>query len=1067
MTTATPGTMATSASHASSPAAQDTPDVKRRLPALWLLYLIGLFTLTGFYLLAHFTGPAFVNSGFAFNVIGGSAVIALLVGARRNAPDHRWPWYLFALGQAFFVSGDVLAYNWQRFFGVPLPFPSLADAFYLAFYPLLIAGLLLLIRKANAGRNRSALIDSLIVTIAAGAMSWVYLMAPYAHDHTLTTSAKLTSIAYPLMDILVLGVVLRLAVGSRRRGTAFRFLVVGTSALLLSDAIYGWLQLHGGYNTGGLLDGGWAIFYALLGATALHPSMRELVEPAPEPDERLTRSRLVALTVATLTAPGLLIARGALGNSVDSYVLVATSIVLFTLVLMRLTGLVHRNEEAARREAALRLGGEALVKAVGRVDIYEAALKAAASVVGNDVVAHLHVTNGTPERLMHVGSSDGTHRARRELRLDDLPPEAAASVADRRVTTLERRGQNVSIAPLFIRGELTGLLSVVSAVELKRPVQESLATLATEVALALQSATLAEIAYNQRSEARLSALVENASDVICIVAANAGIRYLSPSVQRTFGHEPAALASGGLIEIVHPDEGERALTFIGEVAGRGAGDAQTTELRVRHADGSWRDVEVLATNLLEHEAIEGIVLNIRDVTERNELNHRAFHDPLTNLPNRLLFRNRLEHALAGQLRNQLPVAVLYVDIDNFKDINDTLGHDAGDRVLQEVARRLDECLRPADTAARLGGDEFAVLVQGSATESDTIEIAHRIRASLAMAVPVEGHHVRIAASIGVAFSSQGGPLERDAAGLLHDADAAMYIAKQAKSKVGRCAVFEPEMHAVARSRQDVGTELQRAMDNGEFTLHYQPIIDLSRGDMAGMEALARWHHPTRGHVSPIEFIPLMEETGLIVPLGHQILSEACRHAACLQRECPRDPPLTISVNVSAFQLQRSNFVDDVRGVLEATRLPASSLILELTESVLIGDTDLSVMRMNALRALGVRLAVDDFGTGYSSLMYLRRFPIDIIKIDRSFIADPSPKAAELTAAVIHMARVCDLEAVVEGIETAAHLERIRGMHTDFGQGFYFAKPLPGDEILALAVGQSRGQSERPAALPGI
>lgn len=1036
----------------------------RREPKIWLRYLIAVYGLTAVYLTAHFTGPAFLNSGAVYNVIGGSTVVALVVGARRNAPDYRWPWYLCALGQAFFVTGDVLAYNYQSFFGRPLPFPGIDDAFYLAFYPLLVGGVLLLIRKGNAGRNRAALIDSLIVTIAAGAMSWIYLMAPYAHDASLKLDTKLTAIAYPLMDVLVLGVVLRLAVGSRRRGPAFTFLVVGAFALVVSDALYGWFQLHGGYNTGALLDGGWALFYGLLGATALHPSMRELVEPAPEPDERLSRNRLVALTGATLAAPIVLIARGTLGNSVDSYVLVATSIVLFSLVLMRLTGLVHRNEEAARREAALRLGGEALVTAVGRKEIYSAALQAARSVVDEDVVAYLYVTNGSPGKLVPVGSSDGSHRRLEELRLDELPAGAAESVRERRVTTVERRGRMVSIAPLFIRDELTGLLSVASPVALKRSVQEGLATLATEVALALQSASLAEIAHDQRSEARLTALVENSSDVICIVGTDAGVRYLSPSVDRTFGHEPATLRGAPIVNIVHPDETDRVLSFIEEVAARVTGDGQTTQLRLRHADGSWRDVEVLATNLLRHEAIEGIVLNVRDVTERNELNHRAFHDPLTNLPNRLLFRNRLEHALAAQVRNGLPVAVLYVDIDNFKDVNDGFGHAAGDRVLQEVARRLDECLRPADTAARLGGDEFAVLIQGSPNESDTIEIAHRIRAALAAAVLLDGQQVPIAASIGVALGAQGGPLTRDAAGLLQDADAAMYVAKQSKSVYGRCAVFEPSMRDHARLRQGLRGELQRALDNGEFTLCYQPIIDLIRGDMAGMEALARWHHPTRGNVPPVEFVPLMEETGLIVPLGQQILLEACRHAARLQQECPRDPPLSISVNVSASQLQRAEFVEEVREVLLHTGIPPSSLIIELTESVLMGDTDLSVKRMSALRSVGVRLAVDDFGTGYSSLMYLRRFPVDIIKIDRSFIADPSPKALELTATMIQMARVCELEAVVEGVETAAHLERIRAMRTEFGQGFYFAKPLPGEEILALAVEQSLGRFVTPDAL---
>jgi diguanylate cyclase (GGDEF)-like protein/PAS domain S-box-containing protein len=1027
----------------------------RPRPRVWFVYLAVIAGLTSAYILGHFVGLRWLNSGPVYNIIGASTVVALIVGARKNSADRRLPWYLFALGQAFFVTGDVLAYNYHRFFGGELPSPSIADPFYLAFYPLLVAGLLLLIRERNETRDRASLIDALIVTVAAAALSWVYLMAPYAHDHTLKLTTKLTSIAYPMMDILVLGVVLRLAVGSRRRGVAFRFLVVGTGALLLTDAIYGWKLLHGGYTTGGVLDIGWAVFYALLGAAALHPSMRELVERAPEPDDRLTRHRLVLLTCATLAAPAVLMARGLLGESLDGYVLVAASMILFGLVLTRMTGLVHKHEEAVRREAALRLGGEALVTAITREEIYSAALQAARSVVDEDVVARLYIANGTPAQLIAVGSSDGDAASLPPLCLDELPATVNKGLGQHHIVSVEQSGQFVALAPLFIREEVTGLLSVVSSTRLKRAAEESLATLATEVALTLQSAALTEQALYQRSEARLSSLVENASDVICIVGEDSAFRYVSPSVQRRFGHLPEELSNLPLTDIVHPDEQQRVFSFIAACAAQPAGTPQTAEFRVRQSAGHWRDVEALGTNLLGHEAVDGIVLNIRDVTERNELNHRAFHDPLTNLPNRLLFRNRLEHALAGQLRDKRLVAVLYLDIDNFKDVNDSLGHAAGDKVLQEVGRRLDECMRPVDTAARLGGDEFAVLVHGSESETHTIEIAHRVRNALAVTVPIEGEQISIATSIGIAFSDQAGPVRRDAAGLLRDADAAMYMAKQSESGKGGYAVFQSEMHAQALSRLELKADLQRALEDGEFTLRYQPIIDLPRGDMAGMEALARWEHPTRGTVSPLEFIPLVEETGLIVPLGHQILREACKHAALLQHECPRDPPLSMSVNVSAFQLQRPEFVDEVRRVLEESELAPSSLILEVTESVMMRDMDLSISRMNELRSLGVKLAIDDFGTGYSSLMYLRRLPVDILKIDRSFMADPSPKVTELTAAVVQLARIFELDAVVEGIETATHLERIQEMHSDFGQGFYFAKPLSGEDVMTIAVEQSQ------------
>ena len=388
------------------------------MPRAWSAYLAGVAALTTAYILGHFVGLRWLNSGPVYNIIGGSAVVALIVGARKNSHDRRLPWYLLALGQAFFVTGDVLAYNYERFFGSALPFPSIADAFYLAVGPLMVAGLLLLTRDRKEARSRASLIDALIITVAAAALSWVYLMGPYAQDHTLTLGTKLISIAYPLSDILVLGVLLRMAVGSRRRGPAFGFLVCGTAALLLTDTIYGWKLLHGGYTTGGVLDAGWAIFYGLLGASALHPSMRKLVERAPAADDRLTRIRLALLTCATLTAPILLLARGSLGGSLDSYILVAASIILFALVLLRMTGLVLRNEEAARREAALRVAGEALVTAASREAIYSAALQAAQAVVEQNVIVSLYLASGSEEQLTAVDSSDGDATS--------LPPPCAS-----------------------------------------------------------------------------------------------------------------------------------------------------------------------------------------------------------------------------------------------------------------------------------------------------------------------------------------------------------------------------------------------------------------------------------------------------------------------------------------------------------------------------------------------------------------------------------------------------------------------------------------------------------------
>ena len=679
--------------------------------------------------------------------------------------------------------GDVLAYNYTRFFGTPLPFPSVADAFYLAVYPLLVGGLLLMIRQRSETRNAASLIDALMFTVAAAALSWLYLMAPYAHDHTLSLTTKLTSIAYPLADIMILGVVLRLALGTRQRGTSSVFLLSGAALVMITDTIYGWKLLHGGYTTGGVLDAGWAGFYALLGAAALHPSMRRLVEPAPDRDDRLGRKRLVLLTCAALTAPALLLIRGSSLGTLDFYVLTVAAVILFALVLLRMTGLVHRNEEAAGREAALRLSGEGLVAAVTREDIYLTALRAAGSLADEEVIARMYITADGPGRLTAVASSDGNVASRPSLGLDELPPGARSELQEHRAVTLENLGQSEFLAPLFIRTELIGLLSVLSPKPLKRAAELSLVGLASEVALALQSAALTERTLYQRSEARLTSLVRNASDVICIVAEDASIRYLSPSVERMFGYPPTHCRTVISATSCTPTIARGCWPSSWPPRNsRPASPTPPTSAFATPRQG-WRDVEALATNLLgrrghqRHRPQHPRRHRAQGVRGRAE--HQAFHDTLTGLPNRALFHNRVEHALAGQLRDGMTVAVLFLDIDDFKDVNDSLGHAAGDEVLQEVGRRLDDCMRPVDTAARLGGDEFAVLIQSSESEMHAIEIAHRVMDALASALTLAGRQITIATSIGIAFGAGEHPPSRNANELLRDADAAMYMAKQA------------------------------------------------------------------------------------------------------------------------------------------------------------------------------------------------------------------------------------------------------------------------------------------------
>jgi len=1017
------------------------------------MYLGAMALLTSAYAVGQLSDTQWLKSGLVFNVIGGETILALIVGARRNSSHSRLPWYLFAVGQGLFVSSDVIASNYGRIFGGALPFPSVADALHLSFYPFLVAGMVMLIHQRDDGRDRDGLTDALIVTVALGTLLWVYLIAPYTDAQTESLLKSLTSIAYPVMDILVLGVIARVAAGSHRREPAFVFLLTGVIVLLLSDAAYGVKLLDGGYDTAGILDVGWAIYYTLLGTSALHPSMSQLSEPGPEPDGRLNRGRMALLSCASLTAPLLIVVRVAANDHLDLYVLVGASAVMFALVLLRMSGIVRRNEQATRREAALRVAGEALVSAATREDVYAAALQAALSVVEEEVSVCLYIAAEDGASLAAVGASDGRDLAEIEpVLVSDLPESARRRASGERVLTLDAKGESVCLSPLFVRDRLTGMLAVHSAEPLRRAAKESLATLATEVALALQTVALAEETVHRRSEERLSALIKNSSDVICIVGEDTVVNYVSPSIERTFGFSPEDLTGRRLAEMVQPGEVERLLSYFSSFASQAAGERATAEFRVRHAAKHWRDVEVLGTNLLSDETIAGIVLNIRDISERKafqaELEHQAFHDTLTGLPNRALFRNRVEHALLAQRRDRLPSAVLFLDLDDFKNVNDSLGHAAGDEVLQELGRRLEDCMRPVDTAARLGGDEFAILIRDADTEEQAVEIVQRVMGALQAPVSLEDREVTITTSVGIAFSDQNMIAINDAEALLRNADAAMYIAKE--SGKGDYQIFQPEMHTRALARLELKTDLQRALETGEFTLRYQPIVDLARGDMAGMEALVRWEHPSRGTVLPLDFVELLEDTGLIVAVGRYVLHEACAAAAHLQRECPRDPPLSMAVNVSACQLQRPEFVEEVRAALAVSGIAPQTLTLELTESVMMEDLDLSLLRLNGLRALGVKLAIDDFGTGYSSLNYIRQFPVDVLKIDRSFLADPSPDMAQLTAAIVALARIFKLKVVAEGIENPTQLELLQEMKCDFGQGFHFARPLRREEVANFA-----------------
>jgi diguanylate cyclase (GGDEF)-like protein len=427
-----------------------------------------------------------------------------------------------------------------------------------------------------------------------------------------------------------------------------------------------------------------------------------------------------------------------------------------------------------------------------------------------------------------------------------------------------------------------------------------------------------------------------------------------------------------------------------------------------------------------------------------ELSYRAFHDPLTRLANRALFMERVEEALTEDADTPRRLAVLFLDLDNFKMVNDSLGHAAGDRLLVAVAGRIDGSLGHGDIAARFGGDEFAVLLRDAVDDFAVTSSAGRILDSLRNPFSIGGHEVFIGASIGIAVPGEKADTVDD---LLRNADVAMYMAKDTGK--GRYAVFAPEMHEAAVERMQLEADLQRAIKRDEFVVHYQPTVELASGKVTGMEALVRWRHPTKGLLPPADFIPLAEETGLILHIGRWVLHEACRQAVEWSDDRPHRVPLSMSVNLSARQLQLNTVIDDVAAALDDTGLAPERLTLELTETVLMQDTGEVVPRLMRLKELGVQLAIDDFGTGYSSLSYLHKFPIDILKIDKSFTGNLRRGTGEgvLTHAIIRLARTLRLRTVAEGIERPEQVGKLQAMGCQFGQGYYFAEPMAAEDAI--------------------
>jgi diguanylate cyclase (GGDEF)-like protein/PAS domain S-box-containing protein len=543
------------------------------------------------------------------------------------------------------------------------------------------------------------------------------------------------------------------------------------------------------------------------------------------------------------------------------------------------------------------------------------------------------------------------------------------------------------------------------------------------------------------SEQRFRALVQQSSESVAVVEVDSTIRYQSESVERIFGARPDELVGRRLVEIAGDQASPLIAAAIEQVLA--APYATTTiEVLMRHRSGRMLQAEMTVTNLLDEPSVAGIVLNTRDVSDAKELQeqlvHEAYHDGLTELASRALFRESLEEALAGSRRDD-DVAVLFLDLDGFKEVNDSLGHAAGDHLLVQVAERLRGLVRDGDTVARFGGDEFALLVQSIVARADAETLGRRIVEEIGRPFAVDGRELHVGASVGLASAADAGDLEQ----LLRNADLAMYKAKAAGG--GAVAAYDPQMHDALVRRLELEADLRLALERDELALHYQPTVELATGEITGFEALVRWHHPVRGLVNPLDFIPIAESTGLIVPLGRWVLAEACRQAVAWG--AGRTRRLKMAVNVSVRQFEHCDLAAMVSEVLAETGMPADQLCLEMTESVLLTDTEENLTQLRRLKDLGITLAMDDFGTGYSSLAYLRRFPMDILKIDRSFVdrLGGDREDVALVRTIVRLGQSLGMSTVAEGIEDMVQLTALREMGCDFAQGYLLSRPVPAPE----------------------
>ncbi len=1025
-----------------------------------------------------------------WGLIGLSGVSGIVAGVAINRPSLKLPWLLLAATLTSFTGGQVSSLVAQLI-GIQLPFPSFADVLYLLTYPLYASGLLIFIWWRTP--DRRSLIDALTLTAGLALLSWIYLILPYVHSPQLSWLQKIVAIDYPLGDVLVLAMLARLLVPGAGRTRAVEFLTLGALGALTSDAAYGLIQLHGTFHNGTVVDLGWAVFYGGWGVAALHPTMTELTQPVTRQPAQVSPVSLTVLMLASLIAPVVLFIGSFRFRGGDLSVIAVFSALLYLLVLSRLSDVAASHGQALGRERAVRQAGASLVSAVTVEQAGAAVRSATGTLFGQGLRGDVLLAVRTDGALRAVATASTDPAPMSRLTdlaegwlppvtgsvpilapVASLPPPAAAIVSQYDWMLLcplalsDRPSGHPLIGVLAIFGEQRTLADLAATLEI----------LAHQVALAVERIMLREEVIRQGNEAYFRTLVQHTSDVILIVDDDGKVMYATPSATSIFGH--IAVAGAYLWDLVADRHRDELVGVLSRASATGGLSSHYVDRRITRRDGVAVQVQVRASDLRADPTVAGLVLTLRDVTEQRQLEeqlkYQAFHDALTGLPNRLFLQERISQQVAAARLDGATAGVLFVDLDDFKVVNDTMGHGVGDELLVATAVRLFGLIRECDTAARLGGDEFALLITNAPDSAAAEAAAERVVRAFADPLVLASGAVLATITVGVATTEDG----TDTDELMRHADLALYAAKAAGKRQWRR--YQPALSAGLVRRRELQAALEEAVARSAFTLAYQPIVALPTGELAGFEALVRWPHPQWGIMQPDQFIGLAEETGQIVPLGSWVLARAVANTVRWRRDLRGDPRLGrapddggvprglyVSVNVSARQFSASGFVDGVRRILDSSGLEPAALMLELTESVLLRRDERVVSDLVELKAIGVRLAIDDFGTGYSSLSYLRELPIDVLKLDKSFVDGlaVSEQRLALAEGILQIARTLQLEVVAEGIESEVQRDLLIAMGCQFGQGYLLARPMTAHQAETLVRIGSRPVPVLPRQVPEL